>query len=48
MIGLSKTELAAAEVIIAWRSIRSSLSQRKSGTWQRDAVTMDTGKGRQG
>ena len=44
MIGLSKTELAAAEVIIAWRSTRSSLSQRKSGTWRRGAVTMDAGK----
>src|SRR6266699_1293278 len=44
MIGLSKTELAAAEVIIAWRSTRSSPSQRKSGTWRRGAVTMDAGK----
>jgi hypothetical protein len=44
MIGLSKTELAAAEVIIAWRSTRSSLSQRKSGTWRRGAVTMGAGK----
>ena len=44
MIGLWKTELAAAEVIIAWRSTRSSPSQRKSGTWRRGAVTMDAGK----
>jgi hypothetical protein len=44
MIGLSKTELAAAEGIIAWRSTRSSLSQRKSGAWRRGAVTMETGK----
>src|SRR6266566_2861755 len=44
MIGLSKTELAAAEGIIAWRSTRSSPSQRKSGTWRRGAVTMDAGK----
>lgn len=44
MIGLLKTELAAAEVIIAWRSTHSSLSQRKSGTWRRGAVTMEAGK----
>src|SRR6266699_4150698 len=44
MIGLWKTELAAAEVIIAWRSTRSSPSQRKSGTGRRGAVTMDAGK----
>jgi len=44
MIGLSKTELTAAEVIIAWRSTHSSLRQRKSGTWRRGAVTMDAGK----
>ena len=44
MIGLLKTELAAAEVIITWRSTRSSPSRRKSGTWRRGAVTMDAGK----
>ena len=48
MIGLVKTELAAAEVVIAWRSIRSSRSQRESGTGRRDAVTMELWKERQG
>jgi len=48
MIGLSKAELAAAEVIIAWRSIRSSRSQRESGTGRRDAVTIELWKERQG
>jgi hypothetical protein len=48
MIGLVQTELAAAEVVIAWRSIRSSRSQRESGTGRRDAVTMELWKERQG
>ncbi len=48
MIGLMKTGLAAAEVVIAWRSIRSSRSQRESGTGRRDAVTMELWKERQG
>ncbi len=48
MIGLSKAELAAAEVIIAWRSIRSSRSRRESGTWRSDAVTKELWKERQG
>jgi hypothetical protein len=48
MIGLLKTGLAAAEVIIAWRSICSSRNQRESGTWRRDAVTIELWKERQG
>jgi hypothetical protein len=48
MIGLMKTGLAAVEAVIAWRSIRSSRSQRKSGTGRRDAVTMELWKERQG
>jgi len=48
MIGLVQTELAATEVVIAWRSIRSSRSQRESGTGRRDAVTMELWKERQG
>jgi hypothetical protein len=48
MIGLVKTGLAAAEVVIAWRSIRSSRSQRESGTGRRDAVTIELWKERQG
>ena len=48
MIGLLKTGLAAAKVVIAWRSIRSSRSQRESGTGRRDAVTMELWKERQG
>ena len=48
MIGLWKTGLAAADVIIAWRSIRSSRSQRESGTGRRDAVTIELWKERQG
>jgi hypothetical protein len=48
MIGLVKTELAAAEVVIAWRSIRRSRSQRESGTGRSDAVTMELWKERQG
>ena len=48
MIGLLKTGLAAAEVIIAWRSIRSSRNRRESGTGRRDAVTMEICKERQG
>jgi hypothetical protein len=48
MIGLMKTGLAAAKVVMAWRSIRSSPSRRESGTWRRDAVTIELWKERQG
>jgi hypothetical protein len=48
MIGLWKTGLAAAKVVIAWRSIRSSRSQRESGTGRSDAVTIELWKERQG
>jgi hypothetical protein len=48
MIGLMKTRLAAAKVVIAWRSIRSSRNQRESGTRRRDAVTIELWKERQG
>jgi hypothetical protein len=41
MIGLMKTGLAAAKVVITWRSIRSSPSQREAGTWRRDAVAIE-------
>jgi hypothetical protein len=48
MIGLMKTGLAAAKVVIAWRSIRSSRSRRESGTGRRDAVTIELWTERQG